>query len=320
MKKNTLLLSIVVSTGLILTACFGTNEELAPGVELYETGTEESLVDARIFFMEYLAENPDDGDAEKYIEKIDEKYIEVGKNEVDKLFKEGKIERAYEIMQNLSVLAPNDASIKEQIEFNKFANYLEDIFKDTFEAYSLWDEKSSEGILGKLTTYQMIEHSKNTLSQVSSIRKVVEDQSLQLTNSSFIEINSTLFDYLNAVESSFSRIATGNPDMIQPFDIHDRTSIFNPENFNRTFSKIKQMTDGYVSEVDMDGDPVRNIENTLFFNYEDILKRQKEEAAIQLQDEEEEKAAILKQQEEAKKNDENNTSNSDETVTDENEK
>ena len=286
MKQYKLSILFLLSV-LLLSGC-GNKDEFKKGEALYEKGDEKSLVEARNFFTRYLSDNPGDGGAEKWIEKIDEKYIIVGKKSVENYFEEGDIMKAYEIMTNLKTIAPNDSEIKkgfetveevykDQVALNEFNTYLEDVFKTNFEIYSQWDKITSEGVLGTKTTADIINYSKVAISDISALRKKVENKSLQIDNSVFSEINSALFEYLNGVESSLSNVATTSSEGLSPIDIKDQVLMLKPEPFNSLYSGIKDSTDNYVNEVDADGEKVRDITSSLTFDYGVIVKRQEKE-------------------------------------------
>jgi hypothetical protein len=278
--------ALFVISILLLSGC-GSKEEYKKGEALYEKGDEESLVKARNFFTIYLDKHPGDSGAEKWIKKIDEDYIIIGKKSVDKYFKEGNVLKAYEIMSNLKTIAPNDVEIqkgfstveglyKEQIEFNEYSKYLEGVFKKNFEIYSEWDKITSDGILGLKSTQEIFNYSKTALSEISKLRIIVENEGLQLENSEFSLINDELFNYINRIESNLSLVAISSTAELTPIDIKDQVVSLKPENFNATYASIKNTMDNYVAATDGEGKLLRNITSTLTFKYDEIVEHQNE--------------------------------------------
>lgn len=290
MKKFKFLTLTILSV-FLLSGCFGSNEELNEGITYFEKGDEESLTKARNFFNEYLEKNPGDGDAEKYIKKIDEKYIVVGKEAVEVLYTEGEIIKAYEIMKNLNSIAPEDAVIKEgletitvlykeQVQLDNFTNYLEDVYVIHFELFSQWDTVASETVLGKRKMSELMQHSREALSKTIELRKKTQSQTLVLESESFSEYNSKLFEHFNALEQQLIRIIGLPSEAITPSEIRERISYLSPDMFNNLYAALKVDVDGYVNEVDNEDERVRNIGNSLSFVYEEIKLRQAEDLKI----------------------------------------
>jgi hypothetical protein len=286
--KKIKFLTVMTLSAFILSGCFGSNEDLKEGISNYEKGDEESLSKARLFFNDYLEKNPGNGDAEKYIKKIDEEYIVVGKKAVEKHYENGEIIKAYEIMNNLNAIAPEDPKIKEgmktikvlykeQVELDNFTNYLEDIYVTHFDLFTQWDTIVSEAVLGKRNVNELMLFSREVLSRTIELRKQTQSQTLIIENENFTELNAKLFEHFNSLEQQMVGIVGLPSDATSAAEIRERISYISPDVFNNLYSSLKSDVDRYVNEVDNEDKRVRQIGNSLSFVYEDIKNRQAEE-------------------------------------------
>lgn len=277
MKKNIILL-IVAFTVVLLSGCFGVDEKYEKGLSLYEKGTEDSLVEAREFFNAILEKDPSDSTASKWVDKIDSKYLEVAKSTAEEKFEKLDIYEAYRIMENLYAIAPDDQEVvegfkfiegayNEQKEFDEFTEHLEESYKVFYDIYSDWDQNLSLGILNQMKKDKLFDLVRDTLLDVATLRKDVQNKNFEIKNDFFITINNELFEYLNSTERTLTNQFNLKSDQeINAKDIKDNVTEMNPESFNNVFLEIQRSITEYLQETDGEGELVHKIKNNLKFS------------------------------------------------------
>lgn len=295
-KKATLSLFAIT---LLLAGCGGVKEEFAKGEELYQKGDYESLIEAREFFNDYAAKNPDDKDVNDYFAKVDQALIAEAKEMTKTAFENKEIEKAWEYVSVAKEGDPKDkqtneayntikAAYEDQMNYNKFTDYLEERYIETKDITDQWDKAIKLIETGKANHTYAKDVAKVLYLDIVELRKIVNAESFNLTGDGqtvFREVNTELFDYIVNVERELSQIMSV-PIVTSVADYKDNANFITPKLFNDTFLRLQEKTSLFVTEEDMEGKPVRNIADTLNFTeaYKKKLEDEKkaaEEAAAQ---------------------------------------
>lgn len=295
-KKATL--SLFAMT-LLLAGCGGVKDEFAKGEQLFQKGDYESLIEAREFFNDYAAKNPDDKDVNEYFAKVDQALIAEAKDMTKKAFENKEIEKAMEYVTVAKEGDPKDKETLEayktiktayddQMNYNKFTDYLEERYIETKDITDQWDKAIKLIETGKANHTYAKDVAKVLYLDIVELRKIVNAQSFNLTGngqSNFRDVNTELFNYLVNVERELSLIMSVN-SVTSIGDYKDKANYITPKMFNDTFLRLQESTTLFVTEEDMEGNPIRNISDTLNFTeaYQKKLeddKKAAEEAAAQ---------------------------------------
>ncbi|WP_088362787.1 tetratricopeptide repeat protein [Bacillus cereus] len=275
LKKSIL---TILSSSIVLTAlvgCSDEKDEYRKGITLYEKGDYKSLIKAREFFNDYSQKHKDDNDVDTWFEKIDTALVEKAKELTNEAFDKKDFDKAMEYIKIAKAAAPDDKSVKEayatvnksykeQKKYDEYARYLESIYIDSKALVDKWDSSIRAVETGKAPLVSLKTTANTLFPEVSKIREKINQQTFKTKQKEFLEINSTIFDYMVSAESNISSVisASAESDIAQFKNIARNLS---PDAHNKLFLQVQNDMGGYVTQKNTEDKKVRDIKNTLDF-------------------------------------------------------
>ncbi|WP_456363406.1 hypothetical protein [Priestia aryabhattai] len=295
LKKTTLGLA---SVALLLSGCMGPKEEYTKGISLYEKGDYESLVKAKSFFNNYTEKHPDDGGVDKWVSKIDSALVQKAKNLAIEAYAKKDTKNALKYIEVAKSGAPNDKEIlkayslakkaySEQVKYDKFSSYLEDVYIEAKDISGQWDSAVKLTETGKAQPLYLLDTAKNLYPKAITLREKVNAESFEINgakDTTFGAANSALFTYIVDIEKELSRIMLiGKTNDVSQYTTEVES--LTPESLNAAFLDIQDKMQNYVNEKDNEGNEKRNIKNTLQFTkaYQERKAEEKKAAEEALQ-------------------------------------
>lgn len=295
LKKTTIGLA---SVALLLSGCMGPKEEYTKGISLYEKGDYESLVKAKSFFDNYTEKHPDDGGVDKWVSKINSALVQKSKELAVEAYAKKDTKNALKYIEVAKSGAPNDKEIQkayslakkaynEQVKYDKFASYLEDVYIEAKDISGQWDSAVKQTETGKVQAIYLLNTAKTLYPKAIALREKVNAESFEINGSkdtAFGTANSSLFTYIVDIEKELSRIMlVGKTNNVAAYT--NEVENLTPESLNAAFLDIQDKMQSYVNEKDNEGNEKRNIKNTLQFTkaYEERKAEEKKAAEEALQ-------------------------------------
>lgn len=269
----------------VLTGCGANKKEFAEGIELYNKGNFESLVESKDFFLNYIETNGNDKKAEKWLKNINKELIKQAKTLTDSAYASQDFEAAFEYIKVALSADPSnedfqkvyslvETALKEQKLYDEYADFLEEIYVLTKKEFVKWETllKSVKNNQASIATVNY--NYSNTYTEISKIREIINKKTFELTdkdNAHYKEINLALFEYIVDVENELAKLSY--QDVSDFFEKVNKMKHFTITAFANQFSDTADAMLSYTTQTNREGEKIRNIVDTLDLAkaYEDSL-------------------------------------------------
>lgn len=271
----------LVTTSLVvgvLAGCGANKEEFAPGIQLYNEGSFESLVKSKEFFTNYIQTNGESKDATKWVKEINKQLLKLAEPLTEEAYAAKDFESAMQYVEVGLAIDPSSEKFKgahslvstalnQQNIFDDYADFLEETYVFIKHRLNNWETALNSAKNGS-TSLPTLKYNISVLhSDMRNLREIVNNKTFEFTSndtSYFKNRNLYLFDYVLEIEKELSKLSTGTEDFTIK-SIEKTLSSFTVTGFTDTFSELADKMLAYTTEKNRDGKPIRNIKNTLDF-------------------------------------------------------